>query len=285
VYDGDNVVGDFQNGTLARTYVTPFLDQNLGMTDLTGAAPATYYYSQDGLGSVRTLTDGSGMVANRYDYTAFGQRYAPTSIETVPQRYQFTGREASAIDSGLIYYRYRHYTPGIGRFTARDPIGYFSRKKYAPQGNVLSALIEMETDGVSEQFRRNALKLLVQKKELRYALNSPNLYLYPHNNPLNYTDPMGMEGDADCCDDFESQWTDAVEHYCSEHTGIKKWLCEKFIGALVSKSYASVAECQVAKNRCDIDCAVKYSDDVDCLAACLADCALNYANCVRKAKK
>jgi RHS repeat-associated protein len=132
VYDGDNVVGDFQNGTLARTYVTPFLDQNLGMTDLTGAAPATYYYSQDGLGSVRTLTDGSGMVANRYDYTAFGQA-APAGIhtagheaqQTVDQRYTYTGREATQ-DPSLMYYRWRMYAPGVGRFVSRDPIYYQS---------------------------------------------------------------------------------------------------------------------------------------------------------------
>jgi RHS repeat-associated protein len=132
VYDGDNVVADSVDGTLARTYVTPFLDQNLGMTDLTGAAPATYYYSQDGLGSVRTLTDGSGMVANRYDYTAFGSRvatdiYGPGSgtFEAVPQRYTYTGREATQ-DPSLMDYRWRMYAPGTGRFVSRDPIGYLT---------------------------------------------------------------------------------------------------------------------------------------------------------------
>jgi len=30
----------------------------------------SYYYSQDGLGSVRTLTDSAGAVQNSYDYTA-----------------------------------------------------------------------------------------------------------------------------------------------------------------------------------------------------------------------
>ena len=54
LYDGDNVVGDYDaGGSLAAEYVTPFLDQNLSIT--TGGS--TYYYSQDGLGSVRTLTD------------------------------------------------------------------------------------------------------------------------------------------------------------------------------------------------------------------------------------
>jgi RHS repeat-associated protein len=90
------------------------------MTDLTGAAPATYYYSQDGLGSVRTLTDGSGMVANRYDYTAFGETYHPTTSETVDNRYTYTGRERNQA-SGTHYMRYRTQDPVTGRFLTRDP--------------------------------------------------------------------------------------------------------------------------------------------------------------------
>jgi RHS repeat-associated protein len=70
------------------------------------------------------------MVANRYDYTAFGQA-APAGIhtaaheaqQTVDQRYTYTGREATQ-DPGLMYYRYRMYAPGVGRFVSRDPLGY-----------------------------------------------------------------------------------------------------------------------------------------------------------------
>jgi uncharacterized protein RhaS with RHS repeats len=70
VYDGDNVVADVNGGAVSKLYVTPFLDQNLSMTDV--GTGTTYYYSQDGLGSVRTLTDAAGATVNTYDYTAFG---------------------------------------------------------------------------------------------------------------------------------------------------------------------------------------------------------------------
>jgi RHS repeat-associated protein len=71
------------------------------------------------------------MVANRYDYTAFGSA-APAGIhatgheaqQTVDQRYTYTGREATQ-DPSLMYYRYRMYAPGVGRFVSRDPLGYF----------------------------------------------------------------------------------------------------------------------------------------------------------------
>jgi RHS repeat-associated protein len=78
-----------------------------------------YYYSHDGLGSVRTLTDSAGAVENRYDYLPFGRPYGQgTSIE-VSQRYTYTGREESPAGP-LMYYRYRHYSPGVGRFMGRD---------------------------------------------------------------------------------------------------------------------------------------------------------------------
>ncbi|MHC4872987.1 MAG: RHS repeat domain-containing protein [Planctomycetota bacterium] len=91
------------------------------MTDLTGATPESYYYSQEGLGSVRTLSDDNGDVVNHYDYDAFGSRHSDNSKVTVEQRYGFTGRE-KASEAGLMYYRWRMYDSGIGRFVHRDPI-------------------------------------------------------------------------------------------------------------------------------------------------------------------
>jgi RHS repeat-associated protein len=116
LYDGDNVVADLSSGVDAL-YVTPFLDQNLSITK----DSATYYYSQDGLGSVRTLTDSSGTVKNSYDYLPFGGAHQPGTNVTVEQRYAYTGRELNAA-SDLMYYRYRHYDPRVGRFGGRDPV-------------------------------------------------------------------------------------------------------------------------------------------------------------------
>jgi RHS repeat-associated protein len=114
LYDGDNVLADIASGVDAF-YVTPFLDQNLSIT--TGGS--TYYYSQDGLGSVRTLTDSTGAVKNSYDYLPFGGGYQPGTNVAVEQRYTYTGREKNP-ESALMYYRYRTYDPRVGRFGGRD---------------------------------------------------------------------------------------------------------------------------------------------------------------------
>jgi len=137
VYDGDNVLADIESGVDAF-YVTPFLDRNLSMTTDPGGTPTTHYYSQDGLGSVRTLTDSSGIVRNRYDYRPFGKPFAPGTSVTVSQRYTYTGREQNPT-SALMYYRYRHYAPRVGRFGGRDPILYDGDKEgnlYAYVGNM-----------------------------------------------------------------------------------------------------------------------------------------------------
>jgi hypothetical protein len=62
VYDGDNVVASYDSGgTLNATYLTPGLDANLSMT----RGESTYYYMQDGLGSVRNVVDSSELNGDR----------------------------------------------------------------------------------------------------------------------------------------------------------------------------------------------------------------------------
>jgi RHS repeat-associated protein len=122
VYDGDNVVGDMlAGGTVQKQYVTATIDENLSMTGV--AEGNTYYYSHDGLYSVRTLTDVGGVIKNSYDYTAFGVEYVHNSFVLVPQRYHFTGRELCSVAS-LQYNRRRMYDADIGRWISRDPILY-----------------------------------------------------------------------------------------------------------------------------------------------------------------
>ena len=122
LYDGDNVLADVSGANIETFYVTPFIDQNLSLTK----NAATYYYSQDGLGSVRILTNAAGAPANRYDHTAFGSPYVRGSAAAVDQRYMFMGRERS-VRSELMHYRTRVYWPGGGLFLSRNRWGHIHR--------------------------------------------------------------------------------------------------------------------------------------------------------------
>jgi len=78
----------------------------------------TNFYNADGLGSVTSLADSSGNLAQTFTFDPFGNRTASSGSLTNPIRY--TGREFDA-ETNLYYYRARFYDPAAGRFISEDP--------------------------------------------------------------------------------------------------------------------------------------------------------------------
>jgi len=110
-----------------------------------------HFFLTDVLGSVMALTDAAGVLAETYQYDAYGRVHffsasgIQTGSSTLDNPYLFTGRLYDA-DAGIYYYRARYYHPELGRFLNPDPKGFI--------------------DGM-------------------------NLYEYAMSNPLRYTDPRG----------------------------------------------------------------------------------------------
>jgi RHS repeat-associated protein len=77
----------------------------------------SYFPLFDGLGSVTALTDGTGAVAGRLRYSAFG---VPQSSGITNDGFTFTGHQYDSA-TGLVYARARYYDPTIGRFLSEDP--------------------------------------------------------------------------------------------------------------------------------------------------------------------
>jgi RHS repeat-associated protein len=73
------------------------------------------------LGSIASLTGGSGQLANSYVYDSFGNLTASTGTLTNP--FQYTGREFDS-ETGLYYYRARYYDATSGRFLSEDSLGH-----------------------------------------------------------------------------------------------------------------------------------------------------------------
>jgi RHS repeat-associated protein len=103
----------------------------------------------------------SGSAVKNYQYRSFGEIYSETG--SLVQPFTFTGREYDP-ESGLYYYRARYYDPRAGRFISKDPIGFAG-------GDVN---LYRYVDSVGKPF----LEI--------------NPYVYAINNPLNYTDPLGL---------------------------------------------------------------------------------------------
>jgi RHS repeat-associated protein len=159
-YDG---AGDTAN--LLRSYVYGlYIDEVVSMRD--HASDDDYFYHQDDLFSVYALTDGDGVVVERYDYGDYGQvsimeaNGTPRAASAYGNRHAFTGRllmpELTLDDGGqVLEHRARHLITSLGRFSQRDPMLY---------------------------------------------IDSANLYIHVISNPMRYVDPFGAacSSTSDC---------------------------------------------------------------------------------------
>jgi RHS repeat-associated protein len=82
----------------------------------------TYYLTYDQVGSLRIVADVSGNVVKRIDYDSFGSIINDTNPSfEVP--FGFAGGLHDR-DTGLVTFGFRDYDPEVGRWTAKDPIGF-----------------------------------------------------------------------------------------------------------------------------------------------------------------
>src|SRR5437867_4326047 len=118
-YDQGNVVEEV-NGSgavVARYADTLHIDDPLAML----RSSTTSYYETDGLGTVTSLSNSAGSLAQTYTVDSFGKQTASSGSLTKP--FRFTGREFDT-ETNLHYYRARYYDPQPGRFLNEDPLGF-----------------------------------------------------------------------------------------------------------------------------------------------------------------
>ena len=83
-------------------------------------AGVDYSYLYDGKGNVTALIDGSQSVVSTYTYDVFGNLMSRTG--SLDQQFMFSTKSYDE-NIGLYYYGYRFYSPSIGRWITRDPLG------------------------------------------------------------------------------------------------------------------------------------------------------------------
>jgi RHS repeat-associated protein len=101
---------------------------------VTGRGPQArrYYASANHLYSVAALTgerlpDGTIPVVERYRFMAYGQQRITDASGNVTRQKSAVGWDRSFVgyvadnETGLMYARFRMYSPGLGRFVGRDP--------------------------------------------------------------------------------------------------------------------------------------------------------------------
>jgi RHS repeat-associated protein len=173
LYHNEDVVLELDGGNnVTALYIPgPGIDEPLAMF----REGRTVVYHADGLGSITTLTDLNGNPVRTYTYDSFGRIVAQTGTVTNP--YTYTGRELDP-ESGLYYYRARYYDPQSGRFLNEDPLNMSVILRFLQVARNIT-----RSPGGAESIVQQLLSIP----------HDSNLFLYAINNPVNLTDPLGLQ--------------------------------------------------------------------------------------------
>ncbi|MGE0087185.1 MAG: RHS repeat domain-containing protein [Desulfococcaceae bacterium] len=133
VYEGWNVVKEtaVTGGAPSEKYYVwgPDLSQSVqGAGGIGGLLCSSengtvLYYFYDGNGNVSQLVNAAdGSIAAHYEYDAFGNLINSYGAYADENPFRFSTKYFDA-ETGLYYYGFRYYSPEIGRWLNRDPIG------------------------------------------------------------------------------------------------------------------------------------------------------------------
>jgi len=135
LYDGWNLLAELNaNGsnTRVRTYVwgTDLSGSMQGAGGVGGLLKLTYYgasttnafVAYDGNGNVMALIDpANGNVCARYEYGPFAEPIRSSGPLSKLHPIRFSTKYTDT-EPGFLYYGYRYYNPGTGRWLRRDPV-------------------------------------------------------------------------------------------------------------------------------------------------------------------
>jgi RHS repeat-associated protein len=116
LFDGANAVQELSGSTPTANLISGGIDEIFTRADSTG----TFTPLKDALGSTIGLVDANGNLVTRYFYDPFGNTIVSGASHS--NAFQYTGRENEG--NGLYFYRARYYSPVLGRFISRDPLGF-----------------------------------------------------------------------------------------------------------------------------------------------------------------
>ncbi len=119
LYDEDDLIETLSSsGSLLARFTHGYgFDQPLQVLQ----SGTTSYYQSDALGSISSLSNSAGSLANTYTYDSYGKLTA--SSGTISNPFQYTGREFDS-ETGIYEYRARYYDQNVGRFVSEDPINF-----------------------------------------------------------------------------------------------------------------------------------------------------------------
>jgi RHS repeat-associated protein len=156
IYDGEKPILEYRSGDRANPANNVYgkgIDEILMRYDPTLTQNQTFYYQQDHEGSVTHLVSSSGNVIESYKYDAFG----------APAIYDADGNQlSSSAKSNRFLFTGREYANAFGFYE------YRARAYHPTLGRFMSEDPKLFDSG------------------------DYNLFRYCHNDPIDFTDPMGL---------------------------------------------------------------------------------------------
>lgn len=278
VYDGWNLVQE-TSGTNVTRYVWG-LDLSGSMQGAGGIGGllcviengTPYYPCFDANGNITEYVDENGTVVAHYEYSSFGKIIASSGSKKDDFHFRFSTKYYDA-ETGLYYYGYRYYSPEIGRWPSRDPIGEKGfevlRSGYRHEHNTQSrkAAPSVRKSRFKEPGEsRRWMKFIVQRaKEAsnRFILRDPSRkpsYLFVDNNPINLFDILGLDHPGCDVPGLEGRFVPACYlECCARHDA-----CFDNFDCTASSWWERV--CRISQDPCD----VCNADAAGCIAGCAA---------------
>ncbi|MDI6810020.1 MAG: RHS repeat-associated core domain-containing protein, partial [Candidatus Eisenbacteria bacterium] len=226
------------------------------------------------------LTGASGAVVARYQYNPYGKLLASSGALAAANNIRFSSKYTDT-ETGLLYYGYRYYSPGLGRFTSRDPVG--EKGFYVSCGSWLkddspSDIGHTHCGGIgdrecgckavaaehqSQAFEARSIEEWKARKSLEALLHNPAikpLYLFVHNSPASRIDYLGL--DSPGCDWVPGGLeTPCVLQCCAQHDKCFKdhgCTASSWVNPCASKK---CKQCNSDAKSCVTGCGTSKKDD------------------------
>jgi RHS repeat-associated protein len=184
------------------------------------------FYHADGNGNITCLINGSQSVVASYRYDPFGNTLAQSGSLAGANVYRFSSKEVHT-NSEMYYYGYRFYVPGLQRWPNRDP--------------------------------HDELVFLTARASVHRArFDGRNLYLFVQNDPVLYTDSLGLALTDENCAATRPHFPDVdLVQACQDACWGAGGVCAMLCGKIPNPWLQGICQftCGAAANRCASLCA------------------------------
>lgn len=140
----------------------------------------TYYFHADDQGNTVRVTTAAAAAVEGYDYADYGLPAffdaggTPLAASSIGNPHLYNGRRFDP-ETGLYYYRTRHYDPRAGRFTTRDSIGIWGDPDalgngYTYVGNNPHSRVDPTGTGFKKSIKKFKKSIKKQAKKFQHSV-------------------------------------------------------------------------------------------------------------------